>query len=348
MFENFKSDIIYYNTQTDFELEFNLCGCCRKMRLLHDKCSDKKTLLLSLSRAVSRSRIIIITAPLFSEEKIINTVAAAIGSNVEVIDNSKYNIKSDSEITIIQNSVPLITSDGIFGGCVIESGPQALILVTDNKDIRKSIMTNLIHPYIMDFVGIADNQPANESNTSDEIEDIILETEEDGEETAEDTFCEDEVILETEEEPDLEKAKTDSLVDGEGLVLETEDETDAQESEEAFQDDEHKNLIIDTSSEDDSSEEYEDIEPDNLYSQNKILNLPEIVIDNSEEDYDSLPEDDEDEDGSVSPISIFMIIVSVLLLISLAVLCYCIFYVPTKAGIEPVAYLKDIFDTLFG
>ena len=37
-----KVDVIYYKTNTDFEMEFNLCGCCR-MRLLTDKAPDRKT-----------------------------------------------------------------------------------------------------------------------------------------------------------------------------------------------------------------------------------------------------------------------------------------------------------------
>lgn len=50
MFYNIKSDIIYYKTATDFELEFNLCGTCR-MRLLSDKMQDKKSFVHSLARA---------------------------------------------------------------------------------------------------------------------------------------------------------------------------------------------------------------------------------------------------------------------------------------------------------
>ena len=41
MLYNLRSDIIYYKSSSDFELEFNLCGCCR-MRLLTDKPSNKK------------------------------------------------------------------------------------------------------------------------------------------------------------------------------------------------------------------------------------------------------------------------------------------------------------------
>ena len=40
MFQNLKVDVIYYKTNSDFEMEFNLCGCCR-MRLLSDKTPDK-------------------------------------------------------------------------------------------------------------------------------------------------------------------------------------------------------------------------------------------------------------------------------------------------------------------
>ena len=43
-----------------------------------------------------------------------------------------------------------------------------------------------------------------------------------------------------------------------------------------------------------------------------------------------------------------ILIVSVLLLIILAVLCYCIFYVPAKNGISASAYLSETFNTLFG
>ena len=57
MLYNLRSDIIYYKSGSDFELEFNLCGCCR-MRLLTAKPSNKKTFVHSLARAVSRSRVI--------------------------------------------------------------------------------------------------------------------------------------------------------------------------------------------------------------------------------------------------------------------------------------------------
>lgn len=150
MVQNLKVDIIYHQTASDFEMEFNLCGCCR-MRLLNDKTSDKKGFIKALARDVSRSRIIIVCGPLFDEDGIISTVATAIGSGVTVCNNKTYGINGDETIQIIKGSTPLVTPDGYFGGCIIESGPQTIILLTENRAFRKVIMQNLIHPYIEDI-----------------------------------------------------------------------------------------------------------------------------------------------------------------------------------------------------
>ena len=161
MIYNLRSDIIYYKTNSDFELEFNLCGCCR-MRLLTDKPSNKKAFVHSLARAVSRSRVILIAGPLFGEESTVKTVAQALGTETEITNNSEFNIATDDEIEIIKNSIPLVSDDGLFGGCIIESGPQTMILLTDNKTLRKKLMKALIHPYIAELY-------AAESTTKDTL-----------------------------------------------------------------------------------------------------------------------------------------------------------------------------------
>lgn len=150
MFQNIKTDIIYHKTATDFEMEFNLCGCCR-MRLLSDKSSDKKIFVHNLARAVSRSKVIIIIGNLFGSEGIMSIVAAAIGKKLTTINNAQYHINSSENIEVIQNSTPLITKDGFFGGCILESGPQTMVLLSDNKNIRKNILQTLIHPYIKEL-----------------------------------------------------------------------------------------------------------------------------------------------------------------------------------------------------
>lgn len=150
MLQNIKVDIIYYLTNTDFEMEFNLCGCCR-MRLLTDRATDRKSFVSMLSRAVSRSKIIISCGGLFSETGLIETVATAIGKKTALADNKAFGIKGDHKINIIEGSVPLVTPDGFFGGCIIESGPQTIILLSENKSVRKTIMQKLIHPYIEEY-----------------------------------------------------------------------------------------------------------------------------------------------------------------------------------------------------
>ncbi len=147
MLENIKVDIIYHLTASDFEMEFNLGGCCR-MRLLTDKTQDKKSLVNSLAKAVSRSRVIIACGPLFSDAGLIAVSAAALGKALAPVNKTAYGINAEGEINIIDGSVPLVTPDGYFGGCIIESGPQTLILVTENRTFRKTIMKTLIHPYI--------------------------------------------------------------------------------------------------------------------------------------------------------------------------------------------------------
>ena len=147
MIQNIKVDTIYYLTNSDFEMEFNLCGCC-KMRLLTDKAENAKNFVGLLSRAVSRSQVIICCGKLFDNDGLINIVSKAIKKPLVTVDNDAYSIADSNEIRIIDGAVPLVNSDGCFCGCISESGPQSIILLTDNKGLRKTVLKQLIHPYI--------------------------------------------------------------------------------------------------------------------------------------------------------------------------------------------------------
>lgn len=300
MFENFKTDIIYYNTPADFELEFNLCGCCR-MRLFNDKCSDKKALLLSLSRAVSRSKVTIITAPLFTEENIMQTVASAIGSKTEVINNADYKIASDSEISVIKNSLPLVTTDGVFGGCIIESGPQSLIILTENKGVRKSLMKTLIHQYIAEI----------SLRVEPSVEPV--------------TDKPNEEITETLEEAEIEATNEETVI-----LDENEEDLSAEPSKETEEN-------ITTIPDQESPTPYTDISSGDK---------DDMDNDDDDDNFD-YNYNDEKPDANPSAFNIWMLVISIVLLVAIAVLCYCIFYVPTKAGISPSAYLKEIFGIMF-
>lgn len=396
MLYNLRSDIIYYKTNSDFEMEFNLCGCCR-MRLLTDKASNKKVFVHSLARAVSRSRVILIAGPLFGEENTVEIVAKALGTETEITDNSAYNIKSGDEIEIIKGSLPLVSADGSYGGCIIESGPQTMILLTDNKTLRKSIMTSLIHPYISDLYEAEgkSNQAAPENVTvvpeaeeAPAVEEIpIVEETPADEETAEEAADEEAVALidgtdeSLNEEADTPEEQTDgfqdekiqlifeSIPDDEPIVV---TDTDTAEKSDA------KNLIFDT----DDKENYvltpEEISVANqlIFDSDDNLYVPEKPNDAHQKAFKSLVFDDEanesnephtvnlesgyqlfDDDGEAvtgknnkhtAAFNIATIIVTAILLLTIIVLCYCIFAVAGKEGISPAEYIKTVWQTVFG
>ena len=84
--------------------------------------------------------------------------------------------------------------------------------------------------------------------------------------------------------------------------------------------------------------------------------MKEFIIRNEEyykekEAVEDLITGDEDDDfvfHKASKLNTFMWFISILLLIMIVVLCFCIFYVPSKEGTSVPIYLKEIFDTLFG
>ena len=155
MRQNIRVDIIYYLCNTDFEMEFNMNGCC-PMRMLTGRVDDRGALVKNLAKAVSRSRVIMCCGPLFGGDGLISLVAASIGRNTERVDCKEYGIATASDISVIEGSLPLVTQDGYFGGCIIESGPQTIILLSENRNIRKSLMNNLIHPYLEDISFVPD------------------------------------------------------------------------------------------------------------------------------------------------------------------------------------------------
>lgn len=337
MFQNLKVDIIYYKTNTDFEMEFNLCGCCR-MRLLTDKSPDKKTMVHSLARAVSRSRVILIIGNLFGEEGIINISAGAIGSKLVPADNKVYGISGDDTIEIIENSVPLVTSDGYFGGCIIESGPQTLILLSENKSIRKAMMKTLIHPYIEELCAIELKEKAESAQSQDSEESAVFELEEQNTDTKE---------TDEQTEPEEEYEETDGL----GLVLDDEDEENFDGNELIAETDdeiEMVNIINSDLPDDDGMVDSEMLFEDNTISMREFVRRNEDYYREKELVRDLITDDEEIYLERRKSLNIPIFIISLLLLILIAVLCYCIFYVPAKDGVSASIYLNEIFNTLFG
>ena len=392
MFQNIKVDVIYYKTNTDFEMEFNLCGCCR-MRLLTDKAPDTKTLIHSLSRAVSRSKIIIVIGPLFGENNTVEIVSKAIGSKLSVVKNSTYGIESQEEIEIINGSTPLVTPQGYFGGCIIESGPQTLIALSDSKSIRKAIMNTLVHPYIEDLCAIELQEKAasvsNSAKESAETDEAIEENEDF--ENLDAPFVFESISLPSENvsvspEPDTEineqqnteseefnlNGDTEVSKETEETVVPQELKEDISETtEEKAEEITLNNIVLNTldSEENDipmsSAEEKEDKKEEIESTEEKVSNDDVIDISsfkthfNNAEDSDDeidrdFPDFSQKEDQKIPShyrrsrmLNLSILILSALLLLFLAVLCYFIFYLPAKDGIDSSEYIREIFNTLF-
>lgn len=381
MFQNIKVDIIYYKTNTDFEMEFNLCGCCR-MRLLTDKSPDKKSLVHSLARAVSRSKVIIIAGSLFGEDGIISVVSNAIGKKLAQVDNKLYGISREDKISVISGSTPLVTADGYFGGCIIESGPQSMILLSDNKTVRKSIMNTLIHPYIEELCAIdlkakaqstANAVPKESVPASADIPSAAVDTEDnDIMSSSEETADADNLVEQTEESSEEETAsdseQTDIFSESKPETPEDNDEnfdsitepsekpldsyTSAQNDGVAlsggmiFETDDYRAAAEDYSTEDDDPDFY--VAPEKL-KMHRVDYYNEQYSKNTDEgNYYHTDDDMPQKPGAGFWGNLPMLIISIILLVIFAVLCYCIFYVPAKDGVSASAYLQETFNTLFG
>lgn len=359
MIQNLKADIIYYKTNTDFEMEFNLCGCCR-MRLLTDKAADKKTLVHNLARSVSRSRVIIIAGELLGEEGIIQITAKSIAKTVTKIDKSLYGISSDEEIGVINGATPLVTSDGEFGGCIIESGPQSMILLSSDRAIRKEIMHTLIHPYIEELCALEFKAKA--EKTEVEAEKVVaplktvvenelddnrdIETENTTEE-ADESYIETDSAEEKEEMDEPEEKTEPDRLDDKPLSSFSSKPDDGVELEGGmiFESDDYRSEAA-TFREDEDSELF--VEP-GITKKNHKRNYSNSYF--SQEDAASpyhTPDDFEEKPKNRFSGNLPILIISVLLLIIAAVLCYCVFYVPAKDGVTATAYLSETFSTLFG
>lgn len=161
MVQNLRIDIIYYNTPSDFEFEFNLGGCCRS-RILQNKAATKKEMINSLAKAVNRSRVIIMIGELSGENGMIPLIGKAISRSLVVADNKTYHLNQDQIAEVIDGSLPLVSKNGKFCGCIVESGPQSIIMISGDKTLRNDVSDYLVFPYIAAL-----------SRTSDEENNII-------------------------------------------------------------------------------------------------------------------------------------------------------------------------------
>ncbi len=349
MLQNIKVDIIYYKIPTDFEMEFNLSGCCR-MRLLTDKAPDRKTLVNQMTRAVSRSKVIIITGALFGEDNIIESCAKAIGRGLETADNKRFSIASEDKISIIKESLPLVSEDGIFGGCIVEQGPQTLILLTENKSVRKGIMQSLIHGYIREISEYEPEKPAAEP--TEEVKEEKAEAPQESERVPsslengytlladedEDYFTQEEGA----EESGAEAAEnTEEELPKDQILMEDDEDYLVNAIKQAQKDIEHsmekgQELIFDVE------------KPKRRRDKRKIEVESTGSVNEGQDIFVGDYEDPEPERKAPFKINITIMIISIILLMAAVVLCYFLFVAPEMNNTTTAELISETLDTLFG
>ena len=372
MFQNLKVDVVYYNTNTDFEMEFNLCGCCR-MRLLTDKALHKKGFVQSLSRAVSRSKVIMVVGKLFGDDGIINIASAAIKSKCEAIDNKQYGIESTETIEIITGSLPLVTPEGFFGGCILENGPQTMVLVSDNKNIRKSIMKSLIHPYLEELCA---NELKEKAAIAKEENDGLIEVIEEPitatfeaiplvkapdveereadedvaepEEEQSDSFKEVEIKVEINEpeEEETEYGITEEL--NKAMIDSSDEQVDSLEENDDIK--LEGGMVFETDDETYYPDEIEDGEDSDLFvkpffikkSDARQINDSYFDFENEEESQIEYGEFEGEGREKADLLNIFILVVSVLLLLGIAVVAFFLFVASPKYGISAQETIKEV------
>ncbi len=383
MLENIKLDIIYYNTQKDFEMEFNLCGCCR-MRLLTAAAEDLKGFVNCIKVAVARSRVVLLCGELYGDAGLFNIISRAVGRDFEEIENPLYGIAGEGKTRLLKQSIPLVTSNGTLLGCVIEQGPQAIIMISEDKNGRKEIMQNLVHPYIKELskseTGVAENLTVDVEKTENEVS-ATPEIEETNEPLTdspitENVVCEIETESETETENEADEleisAESDNDDDSELETVSLEDFCDSTDNEtnETVEPEIEKSPEIEPENEETEEENEEDIEiPQDDETETDIpVNDSGLVFGHKEFD-------DEDESDStvfssdvfkqynenfslITPIneknkrykhgrnrgnSPIILILLCLVLCLLGIIIYFLFIKPTQAGIT----IGENFNNLF-
>ena len=333
MLQNLKIDIIYHETPSDFEFEFNLGGCCH-CRVLNNSTSSPKELIGCLPKAVGRSRIIIVVGNLNQPNGLYLLISKAIGHKLINVSAEEYGIIESSDTTVIEGSLPLVSSDGLLAGCIIESGPQSIILLPDEKILRKDVAENLVFQYVSavsrtpdtDSVIVSDSKAEEKEAASEETVEVIPEEKDVTDE-------EDEISL-TAAEFTNEEAEPQA-----DNVSEEVSEAFEQEAVEAKENDETESGSVIISKEEDENAFY-DIFADEKEEANKEY----VYAEETETEYDESNEYDDAQPTKDRSMNILIWIIIGLMFIIIGILAYMLIYIPMKNGINITDYVKQIFN----
>lgn len=309
---NLKTEIIYFKCTTDFEFEFNL-NTALQMRLFTSCPNTDKSFLSALALAVSRSRAIIITSKF--DEELITKLAGSIGFKTEIVSPDEFGITSMETDKIITGGVPLVTDDGVYGGIILESGPQSLIIITNERATRKKLMNSLVHNYLIDVANVV-NSGMLSNNVVDDNDDKIANN-----------------VVE-----EIVKDKIDKVVNDVVTVDEVIDDA-------VVVDDFNDTAVVDDNDEDNNDDVIDNTIDGTIFEDNN----DDI---NKDDQYFMLEDTQDINDNLVQPSKkrasdIFTIILAIILLILICFIIYSLVIEPFLNGISIKENLKHIFGFIF-
>ncbi|MBO4732944.1 MAG: hypothetical protein J5662_00560, partial [Clostridia bacterium] len=210
--------------------------------------------------------------------------------------------------------------EGYFGGCIIESGNQSIIVLTENRTLRKSIMKTLVHPYIEDMCIMQSAERAGSGAIGDIRPNADIKP-----------------VNESEIEPALVQEEEEHIPDNTATyeTEPTEPETQPQETIPAETADGEHNIEFDFSEPGGEDGELPDDEP-------------EEVIKPDDSDIFETEDRDVGRKEKGKGINATILIVFAFLLLVLLGLCFFLVFLPVINGVSTVEYFKRIFSTVSG
>lgn len=160
-------EVIYINQPTDFKMEFELCSSSN-IRFLSMAVKDRTEFLTALSKSVVRSRAIVTVGSFNPLDKLYvpKIIAKATGYELKAVEKEKFGISSNSEILLPEKSLPLLDDEGNLAGCVLENFDQTIIMLTNDRELRHKVVTDLVCPYLKLFANKKTGSNLNTENFS--------------------------------------------------------------------------------------------------------------------------------------------------------------------------------------
>ena len=154
-----KIEFIYFRENNDPRLEFGIHGDY-PMRTLSSSCTEFKDYLNVLKKAVSRNNIIIVVGGFGQDGEIADITGRAVGRKTIKYDYQKLGFGKviNAPVKLPENALPIIDKNGVFSGALLESGPQAIIMIDENSPDKVYVMKELIAPFIFEFYNSTINE----------------------------------------------------------------------------------------------------------------------------------------------------------------------------------------------